>query len=96
MNSWSGSCSTDDAPERAEKREKQPFDYIRSRPELLTQVMSVLQSFSKLRPDVARLHFTLGGLHEVSRDLPNAIRSYERYLRVNPRERSALESACCV
>ena len=68
----------------AEKKTAQPFDFIRARPKLLVQVRSVLSSFSKLRPDVARLHFTLGGLAEVSEQWEEAIVSYERFLRVNP------------
>lgn len=70
--------------ELAEKRESQPFDYISARPELRRTVHSVLATFLRLRPDVARLHFTLGGLHEVAGRKQEAIGSYERYLRLNP------------
>jgi len=78
----------------ATKRIRTPFDYLAERPELAARVTAVLEDFAKARPDREVLHFAAGRLQELAGRRDDAIRSYERYLRLFPwdeRTRKRLE-----
>jgi len=60
------------------------YALLRRRPELIERVRTVLEAFVKLRPDDSGLHASIGYMHEFKGRKAEAIRSYERSLRVNP------------
>lgn len=58
------------------------YAFVRPRPELRKRLLAVLQEFVRFRPDHDRLHFAIGALHELAGRTDEALRSYDRYLRL--------------
>jgi tetratricopeptide (TPR) repeat protein len=62
--------------------------WLRSRPAQWEKLLKRLEHFTALRPDLAENHFALANLRLLAGRTREAIESYERYLRVNPWDRS--------
>jgi predicted CXXCH cytochrome family protein len=60
------------------------YAYVRPRPELRERILAALEEFVRFRPDHDRLHFEVAALHEMAGRAEQALRSYERYLRLRP------------
>jgi predicted CXXCH cytochrome family protein len=55
---------------------------LRGRPDLRDRVLAALEPFARLRPDRDVNHLALARLYEQAGRVPEAVRSYERYLRL--------------
>jgi len=60
------------------------YAYVRPRPELRKRLLATLREFVRFRPDHDRLHFGIAALHELAGRTEEALRSYDRYLRLRP------------
>ncbi|HEX5136076.1 MAG TPA: cytochrome c3 family protein [Planctomycetota bacterium] len=69
------------------------YAYVRPRPELRERILCVLEEFVRFRPDHDRLHFEIAALHEMAGRTEEALRSYDRYLRLRPWDERAAAHA---
>jgi len=60
------------------------YAYVRPRPDLRERLLAQLGEFARFRPDHDRLHFEIAALQEMAGRTAEALRSYDRYLRLRP------------
>jgi hypothetical protein len=60
------------------------YAFVRPRPPLRERLLATLEELARFRPDHERLHFAIAALHELAGRTGEALRAYDRYLRLRP------------